>query len=281
MRKKQSKITKNYKKTHKYQHLLLLFFFIIFLSLGQKNINFSRKKSKKVEKMSFLSNNTFKSGETLKYKISYGRKNKRGGLFFAAHATFSVKDSVINDSTKIYSLSGRGKTTRLFSFFIKVNHQYKSFTQVTSLSTIESQMSIQEGKYHDFEHIIINQDTLLKKANVNDILCSFYKLRTISQKTMDMTDTLFFSYYYDGIVYNSYILNLGKEVVKTKFGKINTIKCAQRLEEGRMFKENSRAFVWVTDDEMHIPVKLEIPVLVGSIYVNLVSSNQIIFSLTE
>ena len=70
-------------------------------------------------------------------------------------------------------------------------------------------------------------------------------------------------------------------MIKTKFGKISTIKFAPLLEKGRMFKEDSQAIVWVTDNDLHIPVKIEIPILVGSIYVNITSFNGTMYNLTE
>ena len=69
----------------------------------------------------------------------------------------------------------------------------------------------------------------------------------------------------------SYIVKLGEEIIKTEFGKIKTIKWAPLLEKGRMFNDTIGAFIWVTAGPMHIPVKVEFPVLVGSIYVNLIS----------
>ena len=86
---------------------------------------------------------------------------------------------------------------------------------------------------------------------------------------MANNDTIFFSYYYNEDIYHSHFIKIAEEVIDTKFGKINTIKCAPLLEKGRMFKQEYGAFVWVTADEMYIPVKLEIPILVGSIYVTL------------
>ena len=106
-------------------------------------------------------------------------------------------------------------------------------------------------------------------------------MRAISREEVSQKDTLFFNYYYNNSIYNSNVIKLGREIVKTKFGKLNTIKFAPLLEKGRMFKENSQAIVWVTDNSLHIPVKIEIPILVGSIYVNLISYKGTVFNLTE
>ena len=267
--------------TNKHNILIVFILCAFLVNFGQKIDFFKDFYVKNSEKGHFLTNNAFKSGEKLKYKISYGKKNKKNGAILAAYATLSVTDSLTSDGTKIYSLSGSGKTTRIFSLFIKVNHVYRSLIEHKTLQTIESSMNIWEGKYHDHDHTIIAENHHLQGSESNDILGAFYKLRTISQQEISQIDTLFFNYYYSNTIYNSNIINLGKEVLKTKFGKINTIKFAPLLEKGRMFKEDSQAIVWVTDNDLHIPVKIEIPILVGSIYVNIASFNGTMYNLTE
>ena len=59
-----------------------------------------------------------------------------------------------------------------------------------------------------------------------------------------------------------YVFGLGAII----FIILRTIKLLTKLEKGRLFKENTEAIVWVTNNALHIPVKLEIPILVGSIY---------------
>ena len=256
-------------------------FFIFLSAFCQKKDIFSFFLSKREQNLDFLHNNSFRAGERLKYKISYGKKNKKGGVLFAAYATFEVKDSIIHKNTPAYYISGFGKTTRVFSLFMKVRHSYSSILAIPSLKTLESKMNIREGGHYDYEHIMVDQDSALQASQANDILGAFYKLRAIPQQKIENIDTLFFSYYYNNNIYQTHVINLGKDTIKTKFGHINTIKYAPKLEQGRMFKENSQAIVWVTDNDLHIPIKLEIPILVGSIYVNLLSYNKVLFNLNE
>ena len=126
-----------------------------------------------------------------------------------------------------------------------------------------------------------NKIETLKNAYSNDILGAFYKLRTINQEEVMKKDTIFFSYYYNNQIFHSHFINLGEEIIKTKFGEIKTIKCAPLLEKGRMFNSQYGAFVWVTADNMHIPVKLEIPILAGSVYVTLTKYENTLFDLKE
>jgi len=223
-----------------------------------------------------LKNQSFKSGEILKYRISYGRKGKKGGVLLAGHAQLKVDDTIMHDQDTVQKLVASGRTTNFFSLFLKVKHSYTSFINRKSLKSIKCLMKIKEGKYYIEDEFIFPEE-----IQTNDMLGTFYKLRTIPQKNVIGQDTVFFSYYYNRETYKSYFINHGEEMISTKFGEIKTIKCEPLLEKGRIFNSQKGAFVWITSNKLHIPVKLEIPILVGSIYVNLVSYENTIFDLNE
>ena len=256
---------------------LFLFFCSIFYCFGQKSMIFGDFFQKNTTIRAEGANpSSFQHGENLKYKISYGKKNKRNGMLLAGHATCNVKDSLVNNSS-VHILSARGKTTKLFSLFMRVEHYYKSIVKKETLKTIESVINAKQANQHHFERVD-STDIMLQNGQ-NDLLGAAYRLRNTPVEKISNLDTLFFSYYYNGRVYQSYLINFGEEVVKTKFGKIKTIKYSPRLEKGNIFKSETGAFVWVTDDEMRIPIKIELPVLVGSIYASLVSYENTLFNI--
>jgi hypothetical protein len=259
--------------------LVFLSFLLFFGSFSSKNKDFNSILSDFYQKKNYLENGLkIKSGEKLKYKISYGEKNRRRGVLFAAYANLSFTE--INKNNEIvYSISASGKTNRVFSLFMKVSHFYQSILNAENLNTLEHEMKVQEGKFLDEEKVCFKSDTLLKNIEINDILGTAYKLRAISNDSLKINDTIFFSYYYKNNIYDSYIVNLGKETIKTKFGPVKTIKFEPKLEKGRRFKKETGAVVWVTDDNMHLPVKIELPVLVGSVYASLVSYENIAIDL--
>lgn len=74
----------------------------------------------------------------------------------------------------------------------------------------------------------------------------------------------------DDEVYDLYIRYVGKEEVKTKYGVFKAIKIAPLLIDGTMFKGGEKMVVWVSDDENHLPVRIDSPILIGSIKVDLV-----------
>ena len=258
---------------------------------------FSEKSTQKEENKAFL------DGENLKYKISYGGTNKKRGVLLAGYAHFNLKDSITSENVPIHRIKGYGGTTKFFSLFMKVKHFYTSIITKHTLKTIESTMEIIEGNYYSKNHTLFSNkegqeciitrrtenntkdsENVIKtntKLSGNDILGAFYKLRTMNHDQVIKSDSVFFSYYYNDQVFNSHFINIGEEIIETKFGKIKTIKCAPLLEKGRMFKQKYGAFIWVTADNMHIPVKLEIPILVGSVYVTLIKYENTIFDLKE
>jgi hypothetical protein len=66
-----------------------------------------------------------------------------------------------------------------------------------------------------------------------------------------------FSMFLDNEVFNMYIRYLGKETIKTKYGKFNAIKFKPLLIKGTIFEGGEQMTVWVTDDANHIPVRIE------------------------
>lgn len=255
--------------------LVFLSFLLFFGTFSSKNEGFNGILSDFCQKNCYLENGLkINSGEKLKYKISYGEKNRRRGVLFAAYANLSFTELIKNNEL-VYSISASGKTNRFFSLFMKVSHFYKSILNTESLNTLEYEMKVQEGKFLDEEKVCFKSDTLLKNIEINDILGTAYKLRAINNDSLKINDTIFFSYYYKNNIYDSYIINLGKETIKTKFGPVKTIKFEPKLEKGRRFKKETGAVVWVTDDNMHLPIKIELPVLVGSVYASLVSYENI------
>ena len=224
-----------------------------------------------------IQNTAFRSGETLKYKISYGKSNKKRGRLLAGYATLSVQSRGDNN----YQLEAFGKTTNFFSLFMKIEHKYQSIISRETLNALAFSMAAQEGNFYINDSIKFKHDAKSPTKNSNDILSTLYKLRAINEVHNKNSDTLFFSYYYNDQIFESHIINLGEEIIKTKFGSINTIKWSPLLEKGRVFKDTHGAFIWTTANSMNIPVKLEIPVLVGSIYVTLISSEGTLYNINN
>ena len=68
----------------------------------------------------------------------------------------------------------------------------------------------------------------------------------------------------DGDAWNTEIRVVKREKIKTIFGKIKCVVVEPILQGEAVFKQTGRILVWLTDDEYHIPVKLQSKVIYGS-----------------
>ena len=77
-----------------------------------------------------------------------------------------------------------------------------------------------------------------------------------------------------------YIHYIGKETVKTRYGKFNAIKLKPLLIKEGVFDGGEKMTIWITDDQNHIPVRIESPITVGSIKVDLMQYENLKYSVT-
>jgi len=62
---------------------------------------------------------------------------------------------------------------------------------------------------------------------------------------------------------------LGKEVIKTKFGKVKSLKFRPLVQKGRVFKEQESLTIWISDDQNKIPLRIKATLKVGSLRADL------------
>ena len=54
-------------------------------------------------------------------------------------------------------------------------------------------------------------------------------------------------------------------MLKTKFGKVNTLIFRPYVQAGRVFKEQESLTVWISDDQNKIPLQIKADLAVGSL----------------
>ncbi|MDP3667006.1 MAG: DUF3108 domain-containing protein, partial [Sediminibacterium sp.] len=94
-------------------------------------------------------------------------------------------------------------------------------------------------------------------------------------------DKIPFTMFLDNEVFSLYIKYLGKEVIKTKYGKFNAIKFKPLLVKGTLFQGGEDMSVWVSDDENHIPIRIESPIVVGSVKVDMMQYRNLRYPLSS
>jgi hypothetical protein len=78
-----------------------------------------------------------------------------------------------------------------------------------------------------------------------------------------------------------YIRYIGKEDVKTKYGKFKAIKFKPLLIKGTVFEGGEKMSVWVTDDANRVPLRVESSLAIGSIKVDMMGYKNLRYPMTS
>jgi len=221
-----------------------------------------------------LPNHAFQAGESITYRVYY----TLAGVYIAAgEATFTCSLERLNDKP-VYHVTGEGKTYSFYDNFFRVRDKYESFIDTTNLQPLKFLRNVNEGSFKKYENVSFNKTAHTAITNsgvfktpecVQDVLSSMYYARNINFNGYKANDTIPFSMFLDNNVYNLYIRYLGKEIIKTKYGKFKAIKFKPLLIKGTIFEGGEKMTVWVSDDPNHIPVRVESPISVGSVKVDM------------
>lgn len=215
----------------------------------------------------------FDAGEWFRFRIHYG-------IFNASYATLEVQEDNLRGKP-VYHIVGKGKSTGLLHLFFKVDDNYETYIDKKTGAPYKFIRQIDEGGYTkdleiDFNHqnntaFVHDKKHNTKKTyqvedNVHDMLSAFYYLRnTLDFDTLKEGDMSSLNMFFDDENYEFQFKFLGREVVKTKMGKIATLKFRPYVMAGRVFEEKESLTFWVSDDANRMPVKIKADLLVGSL----------------
>ncbi|NND14967.1 MAG: DUF3108 domain-containing protein [Eudoraea sp.] len=220
----------------------------------------------------------YKSGEWLKFRIHYGFLN-------ASYATIHLKEDKINN-VPVHHVVGIGKTTGFASLFFKVDDRYESYFDQQDGKPYRFIRKIDEGGYtrdteinfdHDNDLAVLHDKKKKKKFNftvengIQDLISAFYYLRkNYDAKNLVIGEELTLQVLFDDDgVFPFKLKYLGKEVIKTKYGKVECLKFRPFVQYGRVFKEEESLSLWVSNDYNKIPIRIKADLRIGSIKADL------------
>lgn len=222
-----------------------------------------------------ITNKSFKEGEKLAFKVYYNM----GRLWVGAGmAAFNVSTEILNDR-KVFHITGDGATLKSYEWFYKVRDRYETYIDAETMLPVKFVRNVNEGGYKIYNNVTFNHKigqavstngVYKVPACIQDVLSAIYYARNIDYSKYKPGDKIPFSMFLDDEVYNLYIRYIGKEQITTKYGKFNAIKISPLLIEGTIFKGGEKMMVWVSDDANHLPVRVDSPILVGSVKVDLI-----------
>ncbi|HTJ13508.1 MAG TPA: DUF3108 domain-containing protein [Dinghuibacter sp.] len=233
-----------------------------------------------------IHNTAFVAGESVTFSVYY---TLAGVYVWGGDAIFSVGLEQMNGKP-VYHAVGDGKTNSFFDGIFKVRDRYESYIDTASLKPVKFIRNVDEGGYKLYENVSFNDVTntatttkgLFKTPPcIQDVLSSIYYARNINFDAYKVDDKIPFNMFLDSQTYNLYLRYLGKEVVKTRYGKFHAIKFKPLLIKGTMFQGGEGMTVWVSDDRNHIPLRIESPITVGSVKVDMMKYHGLRYNLTS
>jgi hypothetical protein len=221
-----------------------------------------------------IHNTAFSDGESVTFSVYY---TLAGIYVWGGDAIFSVSQDHMNGKA-VYHVIGDGKTNSFFDSYFKVRDRYESYIDTATLKPVKFIRNVDEGGYKLYENITFNENTNTATTTkglypvpvcIQDVLSSIYYARNIDFNAYKVGDKIPFNMFLDNQVYNLYIRYLGKEVINTRYGKFHSIKFKPLLIKGTMFQGGEGMSVWVSDDPNHIPLRVESPITIGSVKVDM------------
>lgn len=214
-------------------------------------------------------------GEKLEYSIFYS-------FIRAGTASMSFQEDSLSGN---YYIKMDSRTVGVANTLYRIRDIYECTMDPLTGYPIKAIRNIREGRYRaynevEYDHHIREDSTLVNSQKsgvavvpkeIYDILSAFYLLRKkCISGSLQQGDTIFIKTYFTDEVFDLNIRYMGKEKVKTEFGKIICHKFNPVTEVGRAFKTEDDMTIWFTDDSNFLPVKVRLELRIGSVRVELV-----------
>ena len=233
-----------------------------------------------------IKNTAFLPEEKITMKIFYSTLGMYVG---AGEAAFTTSLERFNGKM-VYHCTGDGKTYSFFDNFFKVRDRYETFIDTVSMLPYKFVRNVSEGGYKTYNNVTFNQEAntavstngAFKVSNcIQDVVSSVYYARNIKFEKYKPGDKINFDIFLDDEVYHMYIRYMGKEKVRTRFGKYNAIKIKPLLLKGTIFEGGENMNAWLSDDPNHVLLRVESPISVGSIKVDLMKYSNLRYPLSS
>lgn len=231
----------------------------------------------------YLKEPTFQVGEKLSYKLKYG-------FVSAANGVLSVNSSKLQFSNKnAFHLSAFGQTSSAFSMFYTVKNKYDSYIDGNTYQPYLYTEDIHENSYTRKEYATFDHKTHTVKGakgsfkspsnQLFDLVSAYYFARNLDLTSLKVGDSFKIPYFLNDEVAELKVTYAGKETIKTSIGTLECIKLNPEIKPGRIFKKDSKLYLWVTNDGNRIPVKAQVEILIGSVTMELTKAQGLKYEL--
>jgi len=221
----------------------------------------------------------FAVGEILTYQFRYGIVV--GGI------TTLTLDEEVYKKEMVFHATAVGQTTGIADKIFGIKDIYESWFDKETNLPFKQVRNIKEGSYKQYNEVIYNRknNTINSKltgvhrvpGKILDLSSTFYYIRRVDFSKVKEGDTVFVNMYFSDAVFPFHLRYIGKETIRTKFGKISCLKISPVVEVGRIFKRDNDLTIWFTDDDNCLPVLVRMDIrAVGIVQLKLTKYENIV-----
>ena len=193
-------------------------------------------------------------GEILNYEIRYA------GIP-AGYATLEVE--CISDTASIFRITSRARSNKIVSVFYEVDDRIVTEFDASDLKPRYFEKSLKEGNYRKYEVISYgdrSDGSMRFEPGTFDVLTALYCVRG---ERLEVGQELSLRLIEGEESYDARIKVLRRETVKTGSKHFDCYVIEPEIKEGP-FARKGRLLIWLTADDLKLPVQLKSEVAIGS-----------------
>jgi Protein of unknown function (DUF3108) len=240
-----------------------LVFLIIFstFALAQS----SKEEVKKTGELRKIENKAFTVGEKLSFDVNYG-------FVTAGLATMEIPQIKKISGREAYHVFFEVNSVPSFNWMFKVRDRYETYIDTEGIFPWRFEQHIREGNYsRDFAAFFDQRKNIVKTSNgeyvtpdyVHDIVSAFYYVRTLDYSGYKVNDKLHLQNFYKDKLYDLDVVYRGKETIEVPAGKFDCIIVEPLVKEGGLFKHDGNIVIWLSDDDLKVPIKVRTKIIIG------------------
>jgi hypothetical protein len=271
------------------QKLLMVLLGVFLIS----SFSFADDTLKTAKEFRKINNKAFTAGEKLSFEINYG-------FVTAGTATLEIAPEyqMIN-GRKCFDIFANVGSNESFEWVYKFTERLKSYIDVEGLFPWRFEQTINEPNYSKIYEANFDQDNLKVKIAstvkgdkkpdeeyniqqyVQDIISAFYFARTFDYSSSKAGDVYYIPYFHKNSTVSLPIKFIGRETTEVTAGEFKCIMLQPNVKEGDLASKADDIIVWVTDDAIKMPVKVQVSIIIGSVKVELTKYSGLAGSLTS
>ncbi|HRP02755.1 MAG TPA: DUF3108 domain-containing protein [Candidatus Kapabacteria bacterium] len=214
----------------------------------------------------YVENEAYGFGENLEYDVGYKFITAGTGYFKI------MPEAIVRNGRKCYDVRFQVKSLESLDWLYRVRDQYRTVLDVAGIFPWEFEQTIREGNYRRDAKAYFDQTNNIAKSNdktfqipeyVHDIVSAFYYVRTMDIGNMRKDSIFYLKNFFDDTTFNLGVRIKGKQTIEVEAGTFKCVVIEPMIVQGGLFKSEGSVFVWMSDDDRKIPVKVATKIPIG------------------